>query len=584
MKKKILNMAIFGALFFGLGGVTSCGYDDDELQSRITVVEGSLAKINDQLTALQNKGAGVQKAEQDADGNWTLTLSDGTSVAIKTGGATVTVTENDDNFIIKVGDAEYVLPKGASASMLIYSPQYEDGIEIIDDGAVAVQFMMSPALTSTDGLVAEIQEAHELKTRAGSSLFKVTDGVSINGDIITIPIMATEAQEGKTYAVSVVVTQGSKQYISNYFRIKVGANNFKAEELEDYSFSGKVTDAVKGETSLNADGDETWTWKATLPADLVDEFTFADFFTGLPAGVTFEVAAKDKQQSDDAVKAYEVLKNSLSADGKWSLAGRPGCAFPNGFIVNIKQGETVKMKVNWIFNDPLADIDFKGVYAAGIGGHIEIYGATNDGSDMLTAGSHDIDLPKEFSQAADNGGYSLMHDGGRFINQEYTQFEASYKESGDIIYHDGTRYVLGDVGQKYAKFSKGVWWTTHQLSFGSSNRRNLADRPGEEGSEDNIAWCGGKCNGELEQWDGIPGSAYVKFGVSVNEQGHFITTSAYKGWCMRAGIWCKYEYVYGEKEIGGGALVWVWFNRRSCPEGVNDYDVDKNNPDNADLN
>lgn len=547
----------------------SCSDDDvDDLKSRMEVVEGNISEIRNELAALQSSGAMVTDASQDANGVWTITLSTGKTIQLSAGGGSnIEVTDNPNNIIIKVDGTEYVLPKGSSSCLLIYSPQYEDGLEMVTGSdPINVQFMVQPGQNITDlaNATFDIQEAHELKTRAGSDLFEVADGATLSNGMLTIPVKALDVQAGKSYAVSVVMNLDGKQYVSNYFTVKVGPGySYVSEDLQDYNFASTITDAKK-----NA---ETNVWTATLPVDLVDNFSFADFFSNLPEGCTFKLAAMD-QQSENAKQAYDVLKKSISSDGKWSMADRLGYAFPEGFQVNVVKDGLVKMKVNWIFNDPLADVNFVGVYSNGTGAHLEIAGGKDDGSDILKAGANTLDCLSLFTKAVDdNSAIDIMYDNGTFINKEWSQYTASLKDDGDLVYFDGSNYVLGDAGKKYAAKSKGIYWTSRQVSIAASNRRNIATRPADEGSNDNIAWCGSNCNGEIiAGYDGIKPEERTSFGIDVDEKGRIVTTANYKGWAFRAGLMCIYQYAYGEKTIGGGVLAWVWCNRRACPEGVQD--------------
>ena len=551
-------------MFVTSAGMVSCGYDDDDLQSRITVVEGSLAEINAQLASLQAKGLGVLKSEKTANG-YVLTLSDNSLVEIKAGGSTVTVTETANVFIIKVGDQEYALPKGAAAAQLIYSPQYEDGIEVYEGKPLEVKFMMSPKLNSLDGAVIDVQEAHEMLTRAVSSLFKVADGARIDGDFIVIPIQATEAVEGKSYAISVIVSQNGKDYISNYFTMKINSNSFVAEDLVDYNFAASVTDAKKdGETGL---------WTATLPADLADDFDFAALYSGVPAGVKYEVAAASKQignASNDVVR--NILANSLSADGKWSLSGRPGCAFPEGFVVNITLDGVVKMKVNWIFNDPLANVDFKSSIN-NLSEHMEI--CPEDGSSFWAPGVNSFDIPKAFSAVfdGDDSAIPLQHGpASDFLHDQWGKYAVTLNEDGDILYHDGTYIVMGDAGKKYAKHSKGFYWFLGGAAVTSSNRRNIADKPEDEASL--IAKFGGNCNGEIiGGWDWIPYEDWHDLiGIDIDEKGVMHTKEQYPGWGLRIHARASYEYDFGSRNFGDGdgGVAFLFINRRGAAEGVID--------------
>lgn len=564
MKKKVLNALLVGAMFVTTAGMVSCGYNDDDLQSRITVVEGSLANINNMLASLQAKGMGILKSEKTADG-YVLTLSDNSQVVIKSGGSDVTVTETTNAFIIKVGDREYALPKGAAAAQLIYSPQYEDGIEVYEGQPIGVKFMMSPKLTSLDGATIDVQEAHELLTRGGSTLFKVADGAAINGDFITIPIQATEAEEGKSYALSVIVSQDGKDYISNYFIMKINSNSYVAEDLVDYSFASSVTDAVKD--------DETGLWTATLPADLADEFSFATLFADAPAGAKFEVAAASKQVGNAANgDVRNILANSLSADGQWSLSGRPGCAFPEGFVVNLTLDGVVKMKVNWIFNDPLAGVDFKSSIN-NLSEHMEI--CPEDGSGYWAPGVNSFDIPKAFSAVfdGDDSAIPLQHGPAHdFLHNQWGKYAVTLKEDGDILYHDGTYIVMGDAGKKYAKHSKGFYWFLGGAAVTSSNRRNIPDKPEDEASL--IAMFGGNCNGEIiGGWDWIPYEDWHDLiGIDIDEKGIMSTKEQYPGWGLRIHARASFEYDFGSRNFGDGdgGVAFLFINRRGAAEGVID--------------
>lgn len=574
MKKNYWTTLICGALLMASAGMmSSCGNDDDvdDLKSRVTVIEGKISEIDQALANAQQTGATITSATQDADGTWTLVLSNGTTVKLTASSGSISVTDNADNMIITINGTEYVIPKGSAPAALIYSPQYEDGIEMVENtDPIDVTFLVSPTISATDvaGATFDIEEAHELKTRAGSSLFKISDQPKLENGFIHVPLKALRVDPGKSYAVSVVMTIGDKQYISNYFRVKVGLGfSFLAEDLVDYNFASSVTDAAKDA--------ETNTWTATLPVDLVDDFNFKDFFTNLPDGATFEIAEQSKQNSDGA-NQYGLLTSSLKADGSWSLSGRPGTAFnpkdeQPGIVVNVVLNDVIKMKVRWVVVDPLADVNFKPVSFGAY--HMEIAGATNDGSDMLNAGENDLYLPKMLTDAAeDDNIIPLRHgDAGKFIKEQWQHCDVTYKDPGDVIFFDGTTYAMGEVGKKFAKNSRGLYWVTYQTSIASSNRRNLADRPADEGSDDNIAWCGGNCNGEIiGGYDGIPGEDMTAFGLQMTSDGHIKTTANYKGNAFRMGVWIHYEYAYGEKELGGNAMAFVWCNRRSCPAGVTD--------------
>lgn len=576
MNRNYLKSILFGAVIAASAGAfVSCSYDDDidELKNRVTVVEGLITE----LKAAQASGLSITAATQ-TDGVWTLLLSDGSQIVCGggsggAGGSSVTVTENADNFVIKVDGNEYVFPKGAAAASLLYRPRYNDGKEIVDGmSAIPVDFLVSGGeLTEAQLSGAEIAivDAYALKTRAAADLFTVLEGsATVNGNIVTVSIMPNEGVEGgNTYNVNLRIKAGSKEYVSNYFQIEVPEgfvydNAAPAEQIAAFA-AAAGQDATVGEDA----GIKLITFNAEL-STLEGEVNFAEFFAGLPEGAQFVIGS---QVTEEGKNAYDALRNSMAKDGKFSWTQRPGTAFPNGFRITVqnKEGQTVG-KADFKYSDPVAalGLDWIGVFSNGTGGHIEILGGDNQPYTWLEAGAHDIDLAKLFTEGmSDDVNASPIHpqhDGGLFINQEWPKFEVD-----GFVYYDGERWVLGDAGKKYAQASKGLWWTSHQLSLGASNRRNHPDKVGADGNDDMIPLFGSNCNGELI-WDGIPGEARTFFGVDILENGHLVTTDNYKGWNMRFGLWIKYEYLYGEYEIGGGAIVWAWVNRRACPLDLKD--------------
>ena len=584
-KNKLFSFGFYALMALSsMSMMVSCSDDDvDDLKSRVTVIEGMLGEIKQQLADSQVNGATILKAEQDADGVWTLTLSDGKVIKITAsssgggGGSNVSVDVNSENVIIKIDDQEYVFRKGAVINSLIYVPEYQDGeVHIGADGLAEVSFRATPEISADQigNFTFIVGEAHELKTRTTeeSSLFNVT-GARVENGLVKLAIRAKDVEAGKLYAVAINASAESgigTDIGSNYFNVRMSDDySYVGEQLVDPHFISEVSDAKQ-----NEDG----SWTATLPdsnVDFLGTFNFKDLFTSLPEGiVTFKLGSA-ADQNKNVTDHFDVFKKSLKTDGTWEMAGRPGTdcddATNPGLLVLVKVNDVTVHKVYWKIVDPIKNVDFVGVYKGAQGGHVEILGGTNDGTDMLNAGANDIDLAKLFTDAPGKGGFAVMHDGGKFINELWPNYEATYKSAGDVISYDGTRYVLGDVGEKYAKFSRGIYWTSYQMSIASSNRRNQADRPADEGKDENVAWCGGNCNGEIiGGFDGISGEDRVAYGMDLKENGHLVTTANYKGWAFRAGIWVKYEYAYGEATIGGDALIWAWVNRRSCPTGVQD--------------
>lgn len=580
-KNRLLSLSLYTAMALSsMSVLVSCNDDVDDLKSRVTVIEGMISEIKQQLAESMTSGATIKDAQQDDAGNWTLTLSDNKVIKITPssggagGGSNVSVDVNSENVIIKIDDTEYVFRKGGFINTLIYAPDYTDGeVHIGNDRMAEVRFRATPELTADqlNDITFIVGEAHELKTRATreSSLFKVKEAKVENGFVV-LSIMSYAVEAGKTYAVTINASHKSgigNEIGSNYFNVKMSNDySYVGEQLVAPQFADAVTDAVKNENG---------SYTATLPSsvDFLDTFSFKDLFKSLPEGnVTFELG-NPSDQNKNAQDHFSVFEKSLKTDGTWTMADRPGTDCDDetkpGLLVLVKVNDIIVHKVYWKITDPIKNVDFVGVWKGNLGGHVEIFGATNDGTDILQPGANDIDLAQVFNKAAENGGFVVQHDGGTFL-KVWPTYEAHLNKKGDIITYDGT-YKLGKVGEQYAKFSRGLYWTSWQISIASSNRRNLADRPADEGKDENIAWCGGNCNGEIiGGYDGIPGEERARMGINMNENGHLVTTDNYKGWAMRLDIRVMYEYAYGEKQIGGDALVWTWVNRRSCVAGVMD--------------
>ncbi|MCI6617444.1 MAG: DUF4988 domain-containing protein [Prevotella sp.] len=554
----------------------ACNNDDvDDLKSRLTVVEGMIGDLKAQLEKAQTSGATVTNATKDENGVWTIVLSDGKSITISPssgssngGGSTISVKDNGNNLIITVDGTEYVLPKGSTVTALIYSPQYVDGMEIINgDGLASVKFLVNPTISAADiaNAYCDISEAHELKTRAGSSMFKINGQATYADGFLTVPIRALTVEAGKTYAVSIQMNLGSKVINSNYFNVKIGPDySFISEDLVTPTFASTVTDATQLENGF---------YTATLPAsaDFLGTFNFKDLITNVPAGATFEIGEMGKQNGA-AKNIFDILRNSLKTDGTWTLTGRPGTTFPAddkpaGVLVYVTLNDVVKMKVYWKVVDPLANVSFVGKLTDSP--HMEAFGATNDGTDMMKAGANSVKIPALLSKGVD--AFGLRHGNAEvFLTDWWPNYSVSSSE-GEILYNDGTGIVMSELGKKYAKFSRGLYWTNIQTSIASSQRRNIPERPAAEGSADNIAWCGGTCNGEIiGGYDGLSGDDMTKFGLSIEPDGTFKTTAAYTGLSLRVGPGLRFEYAYGEKNVGGGVLCYIWINRRSCPTGVTD--------------
>lgn len=587
MKKRFFNILLVGgALLLSSAGFVACNNDDeiDDLKTRLTVVEGMIGELQAQLQNAMVTGATVTEATKAADGTWTITLSDGKQIVITPsvtgggGGSSVTVTDNGDNLVITVAGTDYVLPKGATAVQLIYSPQYDDGMELIEDiQPVNLQFFMEPALTAEQlaSATIEVNEAHVLATRADSRLFKIAEGASIDGNMLTVPFKALEVEAGKTYAVSLKVTAGSKTFISNYFRVKIADTfSFIAYEPMDIIFA----DAVKSTAAPLGEGQQL-VWTVTLPLgsgyEMVDDFNFNSLITNVPEGATFEIGS---DQNSAGRTRMDLLRASLKPDGSWSLAQRPGTAFnpddadvPNGVEIVVIKDDVIKMKVYFQTIDPLAGISFKSTFV-NLSEHMEI--CPEDGSGFWAPGVNSWDIQQHFTAVAegDDSAIPLQHGpAANFLKEQWSGYTVTLNDEGDVIYNDG-HLRMGEIGKKYAKASRGVYWYLGGAAVTSSNRRNIVDMP--EAEADKIARFGGNCNGEIIQgWDWIPYADWHDLvGVDITPEGILTTNEGYPGWGLRIHARAAYEYAYGERYIGDGdgGIAFLFINRRGCAEGVVD--------------
>jgi hypothetical protein len=565
MKNHRISLLLIGALtLLSLCFLVSCKDDDDDLEDRVTVLEGMIRDLESQLNSAIVSGSTVTSASQDEDGVWTLNLSDGTVITIAPvsssgSGSTVTVTESDTAFIISVDGTEYTIPKGASVNSLVFVDEYGDGtVELGNSGAEA-KFLATPAISSSDLASATftIGDAFEVKTRGGEDLFDISEA-SVDGDYIKISFSGIECTAGTTYMVAFRMTYKGTEISSNFFKVKVSDDfSFIAEALEDPVLIDEVTDLTKH-------SEDTWT--ATFPESKVDPlgtFNMKDLYKTLPEGtLKFQLAPKSLQ--NPAVQgAYDVFKAALSTDGTWELKSRPGTSGSdetnNGILIYLKANNQIKNKIYWVINDPIPGLGLpeKFIELLGDAPHVEY-------APMVPAGVNKISITALLNSGPDeNDQLWPQHDGGK-LTTGWPNISADYQEPGDIFYNDGSKIVLGEYGEKMAKFSRGIWWQSTQPSVISSQRTNLTE---EQIQAVKDAY-GVKCDGEII--NGYDGTDVSPFGISLSEDGYFETTSDYTGTGVRLGIGLRYEYAYGQINVGGWHLCYMFFNRRLAPEGAVD--------------
>ena len=350
MKRHFISVLLIGAMV--VPSFVACDNKGlDDLTRRVEVLEGAWHQTQKDLQNAVVTGLTITSANQ-ADGVWTIVLSDGKNIVLDTkggGGAAVSVEETADAFIITVNSTSYTIPKVSSAAInsIVYVPEFIDQIvQVGEDGAV-VNFLATPSFNAGEATF-DIADAREVKTRAGAGLFKV-ESAENDGDLIKVNLKALAAESNKDYTVALKVELKGTAISSNYFIVHVGENSFEPEALEDPVFIDEI--------SAEATGDS---WRAQLPdakADFLGTFNFKDLYKELPAGnVTFELAPAELQNGQVASR-YDLFKNCLAADGTWTMNTRPGtsCYDPNkdGIYIYCKVNDQIKNKVFWTINDPI---------------------------------------------------------------------------------------------------------------------------------------------------------------------------------------------------------------------------------------
>lgn len=552
-------MLLVGALVLTTGTFVSCSENTDDLDSRLTVVEGMIREVKDQLENLP-AGATITSATEN-EGIWTLVLSSGQTITINPsagGGASLSVVEKENSIVITIDGKDYELPLSAGFHSLVYVPEFTDGDVLINSsGKATVKFLVKPALTASilENASFSIGAANELATRSARNFFNVDGSVTLDGEYINVPIRVLDVEAaGKTYGVALQMNIGISVFVSNFFNLSVPSDfTGTPEEIVEAKLIAAVADYTALENGFST---------ATLPEPTVNvlgTFNFKDLFSELPAGtVRFELGARSLQ-NDNVTRdsRYDVFRNALSADGTWELKARPGTNgdAPNteqisGILINVIVDDVIKHKIYWKIVDPIASLPdeaFAGTFAGEP--HIEYP------EDVVwEKGARNYNFNKEFT----TGDFNPMHDGGNFV-QAFKSYEVSVG-SDYLIYNDGEELQLGELGVKLAKHSRGLYWQNRHSSIASSQRRNL-DIPAEQ-----------KGNGEIiAGYDGVPADEmWNTFGFRVINTGVEMSEN-YGGNAIRLGVDFRYEYAYGERFIGGNrALLFFWINRRVSPADVTD--------------
>ena len=576
MKKQLIHVLLAGVVSaLTLSVAVSCESDLNDLENRVTALEGYVHQLQLDLTAAQVTGSTVTSAVQN-NGVWTLTLSDGKVIEIKPSaggaGSSVTVEETADAFVITVNGTAYAIPKLSSAAVnsLVFVDEFGDGKVILGNDGASVKFLATPAISSLDGVTLGIADAREVQTRAGADLFGV-NSPALDGDLLSVNIKGLGAEAGKTYIVALKLDIKGTGISSNYFRVQMGDDfSFEREALETPVFADGI--------AAEADGDS---YRAELPAsaDFLGTFNFKDLYKELPAGtVTFELAPASEQNGQVASR-FDLFSSCLASDGTWTMNTRPGTscydATNNGIFIYCVVNDQIKNKVHWTVNDPIRtalasfgrddDATYGDIHYAPDfpeSQHMEYW-------QMVPAGENHIGLSELFMKATpgeENDYIWYQHGDANKAIDKIQNLSIDVNEPGDILYADGTTLVLGELGQKLARHSKGIWWQSTQPSILSSQRNNLTEEQ-KQAVKDEF---GTECNGEIiNGWDGNAWDIHEELGFEWNEK-EFVTNANYTGTGFRFGLGLRYEYDYGQIRIGGWHTCYMFFNRRLAPEGAKD--------------
>jgi len=569
---------------FALGTFTSCDNDNDELSTKVGVLETAVKNLQEQLGKALTTGMSVTSATKDDNGVWTLTLSDGTTMkfgANSGGGSDVTVVVTDSEAIITVNGMEYRLPLGSSVSSLIFAPEYVDGKVMISDASGAeVKLLARPALDNLNDAVFTVAESHKLLTRAtDGDDFKV-NGAEIRDGLVVVKLLCVNQEiAGEEHAVSIQLNYRGTMIGSNFFNVMVDPDfSFVSENLDD-NIVCNAPGAAKAE-----DG----SWSFTLDGKALGAgVDLAQSFTGVPEGSIFKVASASKQPGGKAQEKQSVIAASLQPDGKFAWAGRPGTAFNEneeqpGFLVNIVKDEVTVGKFYVRINDTVANADF-GVF----GSDLEI--EWGDRSQCLQLGAQRVDIQAWLSTANDDANL-ICHNGRDGVVAVWNDVIIADTNDDNLIVSKQGHLTMTDLAKSYAPegVCRGIFWYNRGLSIRLPESMvpytyydgTVYESGGGEGwgkdyfNNGDDMWMSGNPQDYIDD----PVAFYANFptwnylGLKIDEKtGELITPDNYTGWGFRLAIVCCYEYLYGYKLIsspGNDKLGLIFFNRRLAPEGA----------------
>lgn len=572
MKKQLISVLLMGAMAAPV--FYSCESDKlNDLENRVTALEGAWHQTEEALKDAVVAGYTILSAVEN-DGVWTLTLSNNSVITIAPGtggGATVSIEETADSYIITVNGTAYALPKASPIGSFVFVPEYgTDLVELGEDGVI-VKFLATPAFTSLDGVSFGIADAREVQTRAGEGLFSVNDPALEDG-LIAVRVKGTGAEAGKVYIVALKVTVQGAAVSSNYFRVKVSDEfSFEREALEDPVFAEGIEAEKVGDS-----------YRAALPAtvDFLGEFDLRSLFSELPEGnVSFELAPAAEQNGQVASR-YDFFRDCITDGHTWKMIGRPGtsCYDPDkdGIYIFCIVNDQIKNKIFWTVNDPIrtglasfgrdddpvyGDIHYSPDFPEGQ--HMEY-------RTMVPAGVNRISITELLMKATPNEENDYLwfqHGDAPKAIEWFQNLSIDVNEPGDILYSDGSTLELGELGASLSRHSKGLWWQSTQPSIISSQRDNLTEEQ-KQAVKDEF---GTECNGEIiNGWDGNAWDIHEQLGFDWDEKVGFVTNASYTGTAFRFGVGLRFEYDYGQIRIGGWHTAYIFFNRRLAPEGAQD--------------
>lgn len=580
MKKQFFSALLCGAVVLSAGTFVSCENQYDELSSRVTVLEGYISEIKAQLGKALMTGASITSATQDAKGNWTFVLSNGETVKINAatgggagGGSSVTVTQGEGNFTITVDGESYTIPTGASVNSLVYVPEYVDGKVLLGNDGAKVRFLATPAVDVANAQF-DIAVAEELKTRA-SSLIKVESAAAENGYVV-IALKGLGVQAGKSYVVVVSMTSGGTTITSDAFTVEVSADfSFNTEELGGVTVKAEyASDAAEGFLAMTVKGS----------ALLEDNVDLKAFFSELPEGAKFQAAPNANQPGGKAQEKSDLLAQSVKEDGTFAWASRPGTAFNEnaerpGFLVYVTANDVIKGKVYIVIVDELAGLEE--AFFAGREGEFEAeWGAREKALDL---GVNEIDVCKvmtEWETSFGKGDGQIIHNGRTNWFPFWVDYSVATKDDDLIIYNDGGKLKLGEIGEKYAKGCRGIYWFYRGFAIYvpealATDGKYIADDGSESSAGEQYglidAWMG-QYNEYINNPEGFYGENVRKFGWTMDEKtGILRTPEDYTGYGCRIAVDGGYEYAYGVYPLHGknnDKCGMIFFNRRVAPAGA----------------